>query len=176
MAKYRRIPIGIEFYKEMIEKDYYYVDKTLLIKDILDSGAKVSLFTRPRRFGKTLALTMLKAFFEDERDRAGNPVDNSRYFQGKKITSCGEAYMGKMGSCPVINLTLKSAKQPTYEMAYSVLRDNIREEFRRHWYVCETDALFEDEKQKFKQIMEGKAQAGEYAKHFGFTRPEAKEM
>lgn len=65
------IPIGIEYYKEIIDKDYYYVDKILLIKDILDAGSKVSLFTRPRRFGKTLALNMLKTFFEDERGSGG---------------------------------------------------------------------------------------------------------
>lgn len=164
----RAVPIGIEFYKEMIEKDFYYVDKTLMIKDILDSSAKVSLFTRPRRFGKTLALTMLQAFFEDERDRDGKPVDNSHYFAGKKIASAGAAYMEKMGQYPVINLTLKSAKQPTYEMAYQVLKDSIREEFRRHWYVCESGVLFEDEKQKFLQIMEGRARDGEYATALAF--------
>ncbi|MCM1257251.1 MAG: ATP-binding protein [Roseburia sp.] len=166
MAK--ALPIGIEFYKEMIEKQFYYVDKTLMIKDILDSGAKVSLFTRPRRFGKTLALTMLQTFFEDERDREGKPVDNSLYFAGKKIESAGETYMEKMGQYPVINLTLKSAKQPTYEMAYSVLRDEIREEFRRHKYVCGSDCLDEDEKKKFLQMIEGKAEAGEYATSLAF--------
>ena len=69
-------PIGIEFYKKMIDKPYYYVDKTLLIRDLLDKGGAVNLFTRPRRFGKTLMLTMLKAFFECELDRDGNVVDN----------------------------------------------------------------------------------------------------
>lgn len=164
----RAVPIGIEFYKEMIDKDFYYVYKTLMIKDILDGSAKVSLFTRPRRFGKTLALTMLQAFFEDERDRDGRPVDNSHYFAGKKIASAGAAYMEKMGRYPVVNLTLKSAKQPTYEMAYQVLRDSIREEFRRHKYVCESDTIDEDEKQKFLQIMEGRAQDGEYATALAF--------
>ena len=74
----KKIPIGIEFYKEMVDKDYYYVDKTLLIKDILDAGTKVSLFTRPRCFGKTLSLMTLRTFFEDERDWYGNKVDNCR--------------------------------------------------------------------------------------------------
>lgn len=91
----RKIPIGIEFYKEMIEKDFYYVDKTLMIKDVIDSNSKVSLFTRPRRFGKTLALTMLQTFFEDQRNDKGEHIDNSRYFAGKKITACGESYMEK---------------------------------------------------------------------------------
>ena len=116
----RRLPVGIEFYKEMIDKNYCYVDKTLLIRDILDAGAKISLFTRPRRFGKTLALSMLKAFFEDERDGDGdgNKIDNSRYFEGKRISDCGEKYRSEQGKYPVINLTLKSAKQPNYEKPY----------------------------------------------------------
>ena len=70
-----------------MDKPYYYVDKTLLIKDLLDKGAQVSLFTRPRRFGKTLALSMLKTFFEQEMDNQGNIQDNSRYFDGMKIAN-----------------------------------------------------------------------------------------
>ena len=66
MEKIKPIPIGVEFYKEMIDKGYYYVDKTLLIRDLLEQKNKVTLFTRPRRFGKTLAQTMLRTFFEEE--------------------------------------------------------------------------------------------------------------
>ena len=73
----KAISIGIEDYKKIMDKSYYYVDKTLLIKDLLDKGAQVSLFTRPRRFGKTLALSMLKTFFEQEMDNQGNIQDNS---------------------------------------------------------------------------------------------------
>ena len=93
----KRIPIGIEFYKTMIEGNYYYVDKTLLVKEILEKGASVSLFTRPRRFGKTLAMTMLKAFFEDERDENGDKVDNSKYFAGQKIAAFEDIMAGHMG-------------------------------------------------------------------------------
>lgn len=149
----KKIPIGIEFYKEMVEKDYYYVDKTLLIRDILDAGTKVSLFTRPRRFGKTLALATLRTFFEDERDWHGNKVDNRRYFEGKRISLCGEEYLAKQGAYPVINLTLKSAKQPSFEMACAALEESIAEEFRRHQYVCEGGVLGEDEIKRFRQII-----------------------
>ena len=83
MAK-RNLPIGIEFYKKVIDEAYFYVDKTLIIKELLDRQSYVNLFTRPRRFGKTLALDMLKTFFEDEIDEKGNAVDNSRYFADKK--------------------------------------------------------------------------------------------
>jgi len=79
------IPIGVEFYKDMISKGYYYVDKTLLIRDMLAQKNTVTLFTRPRRFGKTLAQSMLKTFFEKEILPDGATADNSVYFRGKKI-------------------------------------------------------------------------------------------
>lgn len=164
----RPIPIGIEFYKEMIDRNYCYVDKTMLIKNILDSGAKVNLFTRPRRFGKTLALSTLRVFFEDERDREGKRIDNSSYFEGKRITDCGVVYMNKQGKYPVINLTMKSARQPNYEMAYNVLRKTIAEEFRRHRYVCSEDILETDEKQKIQNIIEGNADPDDYATALAF--------
>ena len=81
----KAIPIGIEFYKEIIDNDYYYVDKTLLIRDLLIRKSKVTLFTRPRRFGKTLAQSMLRTFFEEEVAADGTVKDNSGYFDGKKI-------------------------------------------------------------------------------------------
>lgn len=164
----RRIPIGIEFYKEMVQGRYYYVDKTLLIKEIFDSGAKVSLFTRPRRFGKTLAMTMLQAFFEDERDRFGEKIDNSHYFEGKKIAEYEEICSSHIGKYPVISLSLKSAKQPTFEMAYNVLIKNIRREYHRHQYVCESEVLPADEKELFQSIMEGRADSSEYATSLAF--------
>lgn len=68
-----------------MDKNYYYVDKTLFIKEILDGGAQAILLTRPRRFGKTLALSMLQTFFEDERESSGDKIDNSTYFIGKKF-------------------------------------------------------------------------------------------
>lgn len=90
MDQRKPIPIGEEFYKKMIDDSYYYVDKTLLIRDLLAQKNKVTLFTRPRRFGKTLALSMLCAFFEQEVLPDGTVADNSVYFQGKKIMSAGE--------------------------------------------------------------------------------------
>ena len=80
MEKNKRIAIGIENYKEFIDKDFYYVDKTLLIRDLLNLGGKVTLFTRPRRFGKTLALSTIKTFFEKDTDLEGKVTDNAHYF------------------------------------------------------------------------------------------------
>ena len=85
MCKITPIPTGIEFYKEMISEGYYYIDKTLLIRDLLANKNKVTLFTRPRRFGKTLSQSMLRTFFEKEILPDGTVADNSVYFQGKRL-------------------------------------------------------------------------------------------
>lgn len=162
------IAIGIENYKEIIDKSYYYVDKTLLIQDLLDKGSKVTLFTRPRRFGKTLALSMVRTFFELERDATGRTVDNSHYFKDKKIMGAGEKYTSALGSYPVIYLSLKSAKQPEYEMAYLSLIDEIIREYERHCYVLEGESLLESKKEKYQNIMAGKASPVAYAKSLAF--------
>ncbi len=150
---FKKIGIGYEDYKEFVDKDMYYIDKTLLIRDILEKGGKVTLFTRPRRFGKTLALSMLRTFFEAELDRDGQPVDNSRYFAGKKIMDCGENILSRMGKYPVIKLSLKSAKQPTFRGAALKLRDEIVDEFGRHLYVDGSDRLTPAEREAFASLL-----------------------
>ncbi|MDD2958021.1 MAG: AAA family ATPase [Lachnospiraceae bacterium] len=152
------LAIGIDNYKEIIEQEYYYVDKTLLMKEILDKKGKVNLFTRPRRFGKTLALSMLKTYFEKAYTRDGVLMDNSRYFEGKKILDAGERYTDEMGQYPVISLSLKSAKQPDFKTAYVCLMNEIGKEFDRHNYVVESEALTEEEKIRFLQIRDQKAE------------------
>ena len=148
------IPIGIEFYKEMISKGYYYIDKTLLIHDLLARKNKVTLFTRPRRFGKTLAQSMIKTFFEKEILPDGTLADNSIYFQGKKIMEAGEEYTKHMGQYPVIFISLKSAKQPTYEFAYERLQAEIINEYKRHIYVINSEILLPSEKKELISIIE----------------------
>ncbi len=165
---WKRIPVGVEFYKQMIEKEYYYVDKTLLIKDLLDKGGTVNLFTRPRRFGKTLALTMLQAFFEEELDASGQKKDNRPYFEGMKIMGAGERYTSHLGQHPVIFMSLKSAKQPTFEMAYSSLQWEIIREYTRHSYVLRSDNLEDHFKEKYRELMNGRADDASYAKSLGF--------
>lgn len=157
------IPIGIEFYKEMIDGGYYYVDKTLLIRDILKQRSKVTLFTRPRRFGKTLALSTLQTFFEHEIKPDGSVVDNSAYFDGKKIMDAGEEYVRHMGRYPLIFLTLKSAKQPTYQMAYDFLVNGIMAEYERHRYLLQDDVLSDRQKERYAAIMDRRAEPSEYA-------------
>ena len=149
----KAVPIGFEDLKVIVDENLYYVDKTLMIKDLLDSPASVTLFTRPRRFGKTLNLSMLRRFFEDERTREGEPVDNRYLFDGLAISDCGETYLQHQQQYPVISLSLKSAKQKDYEMAYGELKKRVAEEFKRHQYVLEGDILSEKEKVTFCEIL-----------------------
>ncbi len=158
----KALPIGVENFRDMIESGYYYVDKTMLIKELLDLKGKVNLFTRPRRFGKTLNLSMLRCFFEDTGDDEKN-AQNRELFHGLKIMEAGEGYVDQMGSCPVINLTLKSAKQPTFASAYEKLKIEIAEEFKRHRYVLELEGTAEDDRQKFREIAGGKAGYDDYS-------------
>ena len=164
----KAIPIGIESYKEIIKNDYYYIDKTLLIMDLLTQKSKVTLFTRPRRFGKTLAQSMLRTFFEEEIGADGRAVDNSGYFSGKKIMGAGAQYTGHMGKYPVIFLSMKSAKQPDFEMAYDSLLDEIIREYDRHRYLLGSDRLTGDIKERYSAILAGKAGKAAYAKSLAF--------
>ena len=137
----KKIGIGYENYKRIIDDGCYYVDKTLLIRDILEKGGIVTLITRPRRFGKTLALSMLRTYFEMEYDQEGNPINKSRYFEGMKIMGADEKILVKMGQYPVIKLSLKSARQPDFKDAILQLRDEIVAEFDRHIYLEESEKL-----------------------------------
>ena len=157
------IGIGYEDIKRIADEGLYYVDKTMMIKELIDNHAGVSLFTRPRRFGKTLNISTIRRFFEDERDDKGVKQDNSYIFQDLKIASCGEKYMSMQGQYPVITLTLKGAKQPDFEMAYEVLRDDIYVEFARHIYVLESDALLAEDRAAFEAVLGKKASAAEFA-------------
>jgi hypothetical protein len=107
------LPIGIDNFEKIRKDGYYYVDKTMLIKELLELRGEVNLFTRPRRFGKTLNLSMLRYFFEDTGDAEKNER-NKGLFQGLKIMEQGKEFEKDMGGYPVINLTLKSARQQFY--------------------------------------------------------------
>ncbi len=148
----KQIAIGVEDFKEIIDKGAYFVDKTLMIKKLIESQAKVTLFTRPRRFGKTLNQLMVRRFFEDEITEKGEKVDNGYLFDGLAITECGEEIMKHSQQYPVIFLTLKSAKQPTYALACMELKKRISEEYKRHRYVLQEEILTADEKARFKAI------------------------
>ena len=147
------LPIGIDNFEMLITRGYYFVDKTLLIKDLLDNKAAVNLFTRPRRFGKTLNISMLQYYFEDRRDElTGEKIDNSYLFEGLNIESAGEKYTKDIGKYPVINLSLKSSKQGSLDLAVQCIREEISNEFKRHKYIIESDVL-KSEKEHFMKIV-----------------------
>ncbi len=146
MTDYKPIPIGVEDFKEIIDKNYYFVDKTMLIKDILDVGAKVTLFTRPRRFGKTLNMSMLRKFFENTDE------DNSYLFDGLKIAGAGEKYHKYMGQYPVISISLKSMKQADYQEAFSEFKNMISKEVWRHKELLISDKIMPLSRKKLEML------------------------
>lgn len=159
---YRPLPIGISDFAEMIEKEYYYVDKTPMIRDLLQIKSKVTLFTRPRRFGKTLNMSMLKYYFEDDRDRQGNKRDWSYLFKGLKIMDAGESILSHMGQYPVIYLTFKDAKRQDYKTSYQMIANVIAYEFKRHDFLLDHLKL-EEERTMYHEIMTEKAAEMDYA-------------
>lgn len=158
----KALPVGIENFEDMIKSDYYYVDKTLFIKELLDMKGKVNLFTRPRRFGKTLNLSMLRYFFEDTGDVKKNGK-NKELFRDLKIMEAGESYEKQMGIYPVINLTLKSAKQRFWEASYIKMKDELAEEFKRHHYILNDSRIEAGDKRKFLKIVSGEAGHNDYS-------------
>ncbi len=158
---YKPLPIGVDNFEKLVTRGYYFIDKTLFMKELLDKKADVNLFTRPRRFGKTINMSMLQYFFEDARNYDGEKTDNSYLFEGLDIMSQGEAYLSHMGQYPVINLSLKSGKQPTFEMAYAMLRREIASEFKRHEFIL-NDERFAAIKERYEIIMQEKADREAY--------------
>ncbi len=146
MSERKKIPIGIEDFKEIIERECYFVDKSLMIRDILDSGAKVTLFTRPRRFGKTLNMSMLRYFFEKSEQ------DNSYLFNDLAISKAGEKYLSHMGQYPVISISLKGMKQADYKTAFIEFKKIISKEFRRHDELLLSDKVYDSDKDTFLKI------------------------
>lgn len=146
MNDYKPIPIGIEDFKEIIDMNCYFVDKTMLIRDIIDGGSKVTLFTRPRRFGKTLNMSMLRRYFEKTEE------ENSYLFDGLKIAGAGEKYRSYMGQYPIISISLKSMKQSSYGLALNEFKKIISGEFRRHKEILKSDMIFESDKEEFLDI------------------------
>ena len=146
----KSLPIGISDYVRA-QSEYYYVDKTLLIKEFLDRRPLVSLFTRPRRFGKTLNMDMLRVFFEISDE------DTSRYFADKAIWNCGEEYRAYQGKYPVIFLTFKDVKFDTWEATIDKIRGLLQEEYGRHQELIDSDKLSQYEKIYFTKILNSSA-------------------
>lgn len=141
-AKNKSLPIGVSDFK-LATTGYYYVDKTLMIRDFLDKKPMVSLFTRPRRFGKTLNMDMLRVFFEKTND------DTSVYFKDKQIWQCGDYYTKHQGQYPVIFLTFKDVKSMTWEETFQKIRRLISLEFIRHNELETSTVLTAYEKEQY---------------------------
>lgn len=149
-AEVKSLPIGISDYVRA-QEEYYYVDKTLLIKEFLDKKPLVSLFTRPRRFGKTLNMDMLRVFFEI------SDKNTSKYFADKNIWQCGEEYRSHQGKYPVIFLTFKDVKFDTWDATIDKIRGLLQEEYGRHQELLNSDKLSQYEKEYFTKIISATA-------------------
>ncbi len=149
----KKLPIGIENFEELRKNDFYYVDKSGLISELLKDWSKVNLFTRPRRFGKTLNMSMLKYFFD-----IGT---NKSIFDGLKVkenTAICEKYMGKF---PVVFVTLKGVEGLDFASAYELLCGVIRDEASRHGYLSESKMLTEEDKKEFQKIKSGQGDSAD---------------
>lgn len=137
------LPIGVSDFK-IATANYHYVDKTLMIRDFLDTKPMVSLFTRPRRFGKTLNMDMLRVYFEKTSE------DTSIYFKDKQIWQCGEAYTKHQGKYPIVFLTFKDVKCRTWDETFQKIRQLISLEFIRHSELETSAVLNGYEKERYR--------------------------
>jgi len=150
MSDKKPLPIGISDYIRA-QSEYYYVDKTLLIKEFLDRKPLVSLFTRPRRFGKTLNMDMLRVFFEISEE------DTSIHFKDKAIWQCGQEYTRHQGIYPVIFLTFKDVKFDSWEATLDKIKGLLQAEFGRHQELQKSEKLADYEIEYFSKIIDGRA-------------------
>jgi len=155
----KKIPIGVSDFREIITDEYYYIDKTLFIKEVLDSGDKILLLPRPRRFGKTLNMSMLKYFF-DCCPESGAPKTlpednpNKKLFDSLAISREAKHYLDEIGQYPVISLSFKDVKEEDWEFCFKNIKKLLQEEFLRHDYLLNGDLLKPAEKDYYKKIID----------------------
>ena len=156
MTDRKMLPVGQEFFDQIIQQDFYYVDKTNLIADLLHDWAKVNLFTRPRRFGKSLNMSMLKCFFETGTDRS--------LFDGLSISREQELCEKYMGKFPVISISLKGVDGLRYEDACRSFKTFVGEEASRFYFLLDSDRISDEDKAVYRRLIEKeKTGAGIYA-------------
>ena len=142
----KKIAIGDSDFKSVLTRDCYYIDKTLYIKRILDNSSSVALVTRPRRFGKTLNMSMLRYFFDIRKN-------SKDLFADKKIMKEDEYYTSKLNSYPVIYITLKDVMDSSYEDMVRAIKTAVNDMYQEHRYLLESDKIYEEEKEKIKDIL-----------------------
>ncbi len=152
MDKLRKLPIGIDNFQKLITSNYYYVDKTMMINEILEAGSEVTLITRPRRFGKTLNMSMLKYFFEDTTQLEDEEDSYAYLFDNLKISA--QSCMKEQGGYPVIDLTFKECKLGTWEKTFYKIKEVIQNEYERHEYVLENSNLSSRQKKMFVDVLD----------------------
>ncbi len=158
-AKLKGIPLGIDNFKELIDKNAYFVDKSLFIKEIINNTSKIMLFTRPRRFGKSLNFSMLKCFLEHPECRKFNNEDQDyKYlFKELKIASETELITETQGRYPLLNFSFKKIKANNWQEAAYLLKEEIAREYQRHSYLLESKLLADFEKEEYQTLMTKKA-------------------
>lgn len=145
------LPVGIDDFEKLRKNNYYFVDKSLFIKELLDKKGEVNLFTRPRRFGKTLNQSMIRYYFENTGSLEKNEA-NQALFEGLHIMSQGAPYTREMCRYPVISLSLKSSKQPDWLLSYGCLKEEIGKEYLRHREVINSLEIPE-QKRRYEDVM-----------------------
>lgn len=152
MAERKRLPIGTEFFDELIEDNRYYVDKTGMIAELLRSDGKVNLFTRPRRFGKSLMMSTLKCYLDLQSDPA--------LFDGLAITKDGELCERFQGQYPVVSISLKAVDAESYSVALSMMAFVVNREAVRFSYLADSDRLSEQDKANYRELLNPDMDAG----------------
>ncbi len=175
----KKLPVGVSDFKDMVTGDYYYVDKTLFIKEIIDKGDKILLIPRPRRFGKTLNIFMLKYFYDCcpewppipgtrslENIAAGTGPLNSykKLFDSLAICKAGQKYLDKMGKHPVIFISFRDIKEMEWETCLDKIKGVIQDEYLKHDYLLKSPELKPQEKDYFNKVIDLKASKGDYEK------------
>jgi len=151
----RQLAIGNDDFKDLRKENCYFVDKTYFIKDIIDTKAKVTLITRPRRFGKTLNISMLYYYF--------NCIENNKdLFDGLFISSQEDKYLNECGKYPAIFLTFKDIESLNYEDAAAAFKNVIKAEYRKRRFLLDSELLASDEKTMYLSVIEGKANIEDY--------------
>ncbi len=172
--KMKKLPVGVSDFKDMVTGDYHYVDKTLFIKEIMDKGDKILLIPRPRRFGKTLNLSMMKYFYDccpetlSSRTQtlpAGTGITGNSYgklFDSLAISRAGKTYLDHLGKYPVIFLTFKNIKELDWETTYRKIKKLIQDEYLKHKYLRNSPKLEPQEQDYFKKIINLEGEREDY--------------
>ena len=160
--KHKPLPIGVEDFKRLVDNGYYFIDKTLMIEELLENKETVNLFTRPRRFGKTLNMSMLQRFFE------ATEKSNAYLFDSLKIAAYPE-YMAYQGKYPVISISLKNMKQKNFTLAFETYKYLIKSEYSRHKdFIFSRNVLDEEEKARYLSFIQVDATETMYNQAIGF--------